>query len=161
MKRVLMKSLVVVVLAMGIGNYLIYLKTGQMPVLAIRDQIDSNGFGSLFPSFSADEIAADARAAAGKVVNQLSPTEPVGEQKVYKWTDAEGRVHFSDKPLVQNAQQIEVDTRNAISAPESSSWAKPKVSANDKAADELSPLEKAKAAAEAMNARTAAQEQSY
>jgi hypothetical protein len=161
MKRLLMKSLVVLVLAIGIGNYLIYLKTGQMPVLAMRDKIDSNGFGDLFQSFSVDNIAAEARAAADKMVNQFSTVEQASDTKVYKWADAAGRVHFSDKPLVQNAEQIEVDTRNAISAPESSSWPKPKVLAEDKVANEPSPLEKARAAAEAMNARATQQEQSY
>lgn len=161
MKRVLMKSLVVLVLAMGIGNYLIYLKTGQMPILAMRDKIDDSGVSALFQSFSADKITADARAAANKVVNQLSTTEPATEVKVYKWTDAEGRVHFSDKPLVQNAESITLDTRNAISAPESASLPKPNISASDKTAAEPSPLEKARAAAEAMNTRAAQQEQSY
>lgn len=161
MKRLLMKSLVVLVLAIGIGNYLIYLKTGQMSVLAMRDQIDGNGFGNLFQSFSIGNIATETRAAADKVVNQFSTAEQAADTKVYKWMDAEGQVHFSDKPLVQNAEQIAVDTRNAISAPESSSWPKPKALADDKAAVEPSPLEKARAAAEAMNARTAQQEQSY
>lgn len=161
MTRLLMKSLVVVLLALGIGNYLLYLKTGQMPVMDVRDKISNHGFGEVFQSFSADRLATDARAAAGKVVNQLSTSEPAHNAKVYKWTDAEGRVHFSDKPLVHNAQQIEVDTRPAISAAESSSWPKSNPLTKDKVVDESSPLEKARAAAEAMNARAVQQEQSY
>lgn len=159
MKRLVMKSLVVVLLVFGVGNYLIYLKTGQTPVLDMRDKISNNRFNDLLQSFSAEKITADARAAADKVVNQLSTTEPT-DTTVYKWTDAEGRVHFSDKPLVQHAQQIEVEMRNAISAPEPA-WPKPTVSTKDTAVGGASPLEKARAAAEAMNVRAVQQEQSY
>jgi hypothetical protein len=171
MKSVLIKALVVVLLAMGIGNYLIYLKTGQMPAMALRDKLSADGFSHLFSSLSVNEMAADTRAAAARVVNQLTPDEPMTEQKVYKWTDAEGRIHFSDKPLVDSAQQIKVDTRKSISDPEPGLLSKTKAlldaqkygaaGAGDTAAAELSPLEKAKAAAEAMNARTLQQEQAY
>lgn len=30
---------------------------------------------------------------------------------VYRWTDAQGQVHFSDKPQVQNAEQVQVKTQ--------------------------------------------------
>lgn len=165
MKRLLVKSLVAILLALGIGNYLIYLKTGQIPISALRDSIGNTG-GDLFPTFSSDNIKAEVRAAANKVVNQLSATEPATATTVYKWTDAEGRVHFSDKPLVQNAQQLEVKIRNAISAPEPSMLSNPDTSLNKSSTDgqlseNASPLEKARAAAEAMNARAAQQEQSY
>lgn len=160
MKRLIMKSLVVLVLIAGIGNYLVYLNTGQMPVLAIRDHLAGKSLGDFLPSVSVDQLATEARSAAGKVVDQFSTAEPDTKVKVYKWTDSEGRVHFSDKPLVQEAQQIAVDTRNAISAPEKSSPTIPKAAATQPAA-EPSPLEKARAAAEAMNNRTAQQEQDY
>ena len=159
MKRLIMKSLVVLVLIAGIGNYLVYLNTGQMPLLAMRDQLAGKGLGGFLPSVSADKLATGARSAAAKVVDQFSTAEPSTEVKVYKWTDGEGRVHFSDKPLVQEAQQIAVDTRNAISAPESSQWAKPESKSEQVSADTSSPLEKARAAAEAMKQRVQQQEQ--
>ncbi len=161
MKRLIMKSLVVLVLIAGIGNYLVYLNTGQMPLLAMRDQLAGKSLGDFLPSVSADKLATGARSAAAKVVDQFSTAEPSTEVKVYKWTDGEGRVHFSDKPLVQEAQQIAVDTRNAISAPETVSQSTPKAAAGTQSAAEPSPLEKARAAAEAMSNRTAQQEQDY
>lgn len=159
MKSLIMKSLMVLVFVAGIGNYLVYLKTGQMPLLAMRDQFAGKSPGDFLPRFSADQLASDAREAAHKVANQLSNEEPAPEVKVYKWTDAEGRVHFSDKPQSQNAQQITVDTRNTLS-PTSTQPATH--SANETAAgDTASPLEKARAAADAMNRRAAQQEQGY
>ncbi len=30
---------------------------------------------------------------------------------VYKWVDAQGNVHYSDKPQVQDAEQVEIESR--------------------------------------------------
>ncbi len=35
--RLLFKALVVLLLAVGVGNYLIYLKTGQFPINSVRE----------------------------------------------------------------------------------------------------------------------------
>ncbi len=158
MKRLIMKSLVVLIFIAGIGNYLVYLKTGQMPLIAIGDTLADKSPADLLPNFSAEELASDARSAAGKVVGQFSSTEPATEVKVYKWKDADGRVHFSDKPQA-NAQQIAVDTRNTLSpaAPQPGSYKTTEAPTGDKA----SPLDKARAAADAMNQRAAQQEQDF
>lgn len=159
MKSLIMKSLMVLIFVAGMGNYLVYLKTGQMPLLAMRDQFAGKSPGDFLPDLSTEQLASDARDVADKVVNQLSDEESGAEVKIYKWTDADGRVHFSDKPQAQNAQQITVDTRNTL-PPVSTQSATHKV--NETAAgDTASPLEKARAAADAMNRRAAQQEQDY
>lgn len=159
MKRLLFKSIVVVLLVFFIGNYLIYLKTGQMPLRDIRERMGDDWMVDLREMFSPDQLATDAKQAMKNVSDQYSEPEPVTPTKVYKWTDANGQVHFGDKPLASNAEQIEVDTRNAISAPEEAvriadqQEVAPKVSAQESA------LDKARAAAEAMKQRVQQQEQ--
>jgi hypothetical protein len=159
MARLIMKSLVVLVLMIGIGNYLVYLKTGQMPLSDMRARMGDDWIVDLRELFSPNQLAADAKEAMKSVSDKASEPETPAPTKVYKWTDANGQVHFGDKPLSSGAEQIEVDTRNAISAPESSRWAKPESKSEHVSADTSSPLEKARAAAEAMKQRVQQQEQ--
>lgn len=158
MARLIMKSLMVLIFITGIGNYLVYLKTGQMPLLAMRDQLADKSPADFLPNLSVDQLAADARTAAGKVADQFSSAEPAAQVKVYKWTDAEGRVHFSDEPQA-NAQQIVVDTRSALSPAEAQPSTRTAIEPTK--GDSGSPLEKARAAADAMNQRATQQELDY
>lgn len=51
----------------------------------------------------------EARAAEEARVSALRPTPPVRSQrKVFKWVDANGRVHFGDAPQSKNAKEIKV-----------------------------------------------------
>jgi len=157
MKGLLFKSIVVVLLVFFIGNYLIYLKTGQMPLRDMRERLGDDWMVDLREQFSSDQLAADAKAAMKSVTDQYSEPEPVAPTKVYKWTDVNGQVHFGDNPAAGDAEQIEVDTRKAISAPEAADinveQPEPKVTAQESA------LDKARAAAEAMKQRAQQQEQ--
>lgn len=163
MKRLLFKSVLVVLLVFFIGNYLIYLKSGQMPLSDMRARMGDDWLVDLrellSDKLSPNQLAADAKQAMKSVSDKVSEPETPAPTKVYKWTDANGQVHFGDKPLSSGAEQIEVDTRNAISAPESSQWAKPESKSEQVSADTSSPLEKARAAAEAMKQRVQQQEQ--
>lgn len=163
MKRLLFKSVLVVLLVFFIGNYLIYLKSGQMPLSDMRARMGDDWLVDLrellSDKLSPNQLAADAKQAMKSVSDKVSEPETPAPTKVYKWTDANGQVHFGDKPLSSSAEQIEVDTRNAISAPESSRWAKPESKSEQVSADTSSPLEKARAAAEAMKQRVQQQEQ--
>lgn len=163
MARLIMKSLVVLVLMIGIGNYLVYLKTGQMPLRDMHARMGDDWLVDLrellSDKLSPNQLAADAKEAMENVSDKVSKPETPAPTKVYKWTDANGQVHFGDKPLASDAEQIEVDTRNAISAPESSGWSKPEPTSEQVATDTSSPLEKARAAAEAMKQRVQQQEQ--
>jgi hypothetical protein len=159
MKRLLFKSIVVALLVFFIGNYLIYLKTGQMPLRDMRERMGDDWLVDLRELLSPDQLAADAKAAMKNVSDQYSEPEPVAPTKVYKWTDANGQVHFGDKPRSNNAEQIEVDTRNAISAPEEAAGIVDQQDAAPKASAQESALDKARAAAEAMRQRVQQQEQ--
>ncbi|HSX50104.1 MAG TPA: DUF4124 domain-containing protein [Cellvibrio sp.] len=162
MFRLLFKSVVVLVLVFAIGNYLIYLKTGQLPLHDMRERMGGDWLVDLRElvsnKLSPDQLAADAKGVMKSVSDQvIEPDTPV-PTKVYKWTDANGQVHFGDKPVTSDAEQIEVDTRNAISAPEQSADRVTSPTPTTKTVSE-SALDKARAAAEAMKQRAQQQEQ--
>lgn len=159
MKRLLFKSFVVALLVFFIGNYLIYLKTGQLPLRDMRERMGDDWLVDLRELLSPDQLAADAKAAMKNVSDQYSEPEPVAPTKVYKWTDANGQVHFGDKPVASGAEQIEVDTRNALSAPEEAASVINRQDTAPQATAQESALDKARAAAEAMNQRARQQEQ--
>jgi hypothetical protein len=166
MKRLLFKSVVVALLVFFIGNYLIYLKTGQMPLRDMRERMGDDWLVDLRElltnKLSSDQLASDAKEVMKNVSDKVSEPEPVAPTKVYKWTDANGQVHFGDKPVASGAEQIEVDTRNAISVPEDADSDiglefAPQATTQQSAQE--SALDKARAAAEAMRQRVQQQEQ--
>lgn len=159
MFRLLFKSVVVLLLVFFIGNYLIYLKTGQMPLRDMRERMDDDWLAGLRDFFSSDQLAADAKAAVKTVSDKVSEPEAPAPTKVYKWTDTNGQVHFGDKPLARGAEQLEVDMRNAISAPEEIPSIIEQQDTAPKASAYESALDKARAAAEAMKQRVQQQEQ--
>ncbi|MGV8835073.1 DUF4124 domain-containing protein [Cellvibrio sp.] len=159
MFRLLFKTVVVLMLVFFIGNYLIYLKTGQMPLRDMRERMGNDWLVDLRELFSPDQLAADAKQAVKNVSDKVSEPEPVAPTKVYKWTDANGQVHFGDRPAVSDAEQIEVDTRNVISAPEETVSVIDQQGAATEAGAQESALDKARAAAEAMRQRVQQQEQ--
>ncbi len=105
---------------------------------------------------SPSQLTADAKKLVNDVADQYGDSSS-GAAKVYKWTDANGQVHFGDAPKSENAQQIEVDLRNAIASPGAATNVA--TESGDTVGAELTPLEKARAAVEAMEARTQQQEQ--
>lgn len=163
MKRLMFKSLVVVLFVFFAGNYLIYLKTGQMPLRDMRERMGDDWLVDLRElvsnKLSPNQLAADARNLAQNISDKVSEPEVSAPTKVYKWTDANGQVHFGDKPVASGAEQIEVDTRNAISAPEEAARIADQQYAAPKTTTQESALDKARAAAEAMQQRAQQQEQ--
>lgn len=162
MFRLLFKSVVVLVLVFAIGNYLIYLKTGQLPLHNMRERMGGDWLVDLRElvsnKLSPDQLAADAKGVMKSVSDQVIEPDTPAPTKVYKWTDANGQVHFGDKPVTSDAEQIAVDTRNAISAPEQSADRVTSPTPTTKTVSE-SALDKARAAAEAMKQRAQQQEQ--
>lgn len=157
MKRLVFKSLTVVLLVFFVGNYLIYLSTGQMPLQDMHKRT-SDWWGNFRESFSPDQLAADAKQVMQKVADKVSEPEPIAPTQVYKWIDDKGQVHFSDTPVVEGAEQIDVETRNVISTPESDAI----IIENEEAPQthvQESALDKARVAADAMKLRVQQQEQ--
>lgn len=151
--RLVFKAIVVVVLAAGIGNYLIYLKTGHMPLRDFSSHLAS-GFANLKEEYAPGQLADKAKKTVeGLTQDEATKTAPT---KVYKWTDTDGRVHYGDKPQSIDAEQVEVKIQNAISPSGQQNTAA--IAEESTQVQEQTPLEKARAAAEAMKARVHQQE---
>lgn len=151
--RLLFKALVVVMLAAGIGNYLVYLNTGQLPLRDFSNRLSSS-LANLKDEYAPGQLADKAK----RTVDGLTQgeTASAASAKVYKWTDANGQVHFGDKPQNAGAEQVEVKIQNAISPPDDQTA---EAAAEEPArAQQQTPLEKARAAAESMKARVQEQE---
>jgi len=159
----------VVLLVFVVGNYLIYLKTGQLPLNDMKARLGSDWLVDLRELMSFDSLSADAKSALKDLKGKYVEPEPIAPVKVYKWTDVDGQVHFGDKPGANTAEQIEVEMRNGISAPERgvspAAGAKGGIVGGESntasPAGGESALDKARAAAEAMQQRNQAQEQVY
>jgi hypothetical protein len=150
--RLLFKSLVVVLLVFGIGNYLIYLKTGHMPVQDLRERWGNDWLVDVQEKYAPDQLSKKVKSAVDDLTHDGS--EKPSPTKIFKWVDDNGQVHYGDKPN-DNAEQVEVNMRNAISPPERSIDA---VADAPQIAPPQTPIEKARAAAEAMKAHTQEQE---
>jgi hypothetical protein len=150
--RFIFKLLVAIVLVLGVGNYLVYLKTGQFPVSTIRENYKGDWLAAIKESFAPGELISEAK----KTVDDLTREEPAkpAPTKVYKWTDANGQVHYGDRPDSAGAEQVEVKIQNAISAPDQPAPAVEKVNG----VSPQSPLDKARAAAKSMESRVREQE---
>lgn len=85
MGKIIVKALIMVGIAVGISNYLMYLSTGKTP------------FSSGMPDLSFD---------APSLGNGSTK-----KQQAYKWTDEKGVVHYSSEapPEMAQAEILEVD----------------------------------------------------
>lgn len=134
--RIAFKILVVLGVVIGISNYVIYLQTGRMPVQEWVKNI------SLKPS----DMASGAKNLGKNVIDQVKPSEPT---KVYKWTDENGVVHYGERAATENAEEVAITDHDVVPVQAESA---------QEGDDNQAPLEKAKAAAEAMKARIKEQE---
>ena len=144
MKGIIIKALVVIGVVIGLANYFIYLQTGRMPVKEWVQKINMNP----------DNLASSAKNLGKDVIDQVKPSEPT---KVYKWTDEYGVVHYGERPVNDAAEEITIKADHNIlptSTPADTVDAASGIDANDQQA----PIEKARAAAEALKARAEAQE---
>jgi hypothetical protein len=161
MKKLLVKSGVVILLGAGIANYMIYLNTGRMPAREFYDSADGDWRAKLSQWWSPEDLLQEAELKLKSATDKYTEREQPASVKVYKWTDAQGRVHFGDRPST-GAEQLEVNIGDTISAPEQT--ASPSRVHRPESSPGLvdeSPLAKARAAAEAMRQHNSAQDSSY
>lgn len=155
MMRLVFKALVVVCLAIGIGNYIIYLKTGRLPASEWKEKLSLEGF-----SLSPTEMLEDTKKATHDALDEhFSGDDKASFTKIYKWTDDNGVVHYGEKPAGTGAQELNVENTRLTIMPATESAGSPAASTpsineNPAAAIESAetPIEKARAAAEAMKA---------
>lgn len=144
MMRLVFKAVVVVVLALGMGNYLVYLNTGKLPLSDWKDKLSLESL-----RFSPTQLFEDTKKATTNVVDEhFSGNEVPITTKIYKWTDENGVVHYGERPARADARELSVDDGNVTFMPatdvaETRSTQVPTETPQ-------TPLEKARAAAEAM-----------
>ena len=98
--KVITRVALLVVVAVAAGNYLVYSRTGQLPV----------------KNWLANWQNGDISRQIKKVVSE--PAGPAQTVSVYKWTDANGVVHYENRP-VKGATLVKVSTDiNVLPPPE-------------------------------------------
>ncbi|MEH6628079.1 MAG: DUF4124 domain-containing protein [Motiliproteus sp.] len=109
MKILIFKAILVVLVALGASNYLIYLQTGKapfdfddlrlpaLPTGLIPTELPKVSFK--LPDISLDSLKSD------------KPTVSAGKDTIYKWVDKNGVTQLSSEPppAQQNAQVLVVD----------------------------------------------------
>jgi len=84
MGKVIFKAVLMLGIVLGISNYVMYLMTGKTPFSQVPDVSISTP--------------------------NLSEMMPKGSERAYKWTDANGVVHYSSEPPPEvEAQVMDVD----------------------------------------------------
>lgn len=89
MKTLIFKAVLMILIMVGISNYLMYIMTGKAPF----------SFGDM--SLNMPEAS----------ISELKSHIPAGKEQAYKWTDANGTVHYSSEPPPENhaVELIHVD----------------------------------------------------
>ena len=165
MKGLLFKCVVAIFLAAGIANYLIYLKTGNMPLVDWKNKIAGLDVSNRLKSFSPKDVLPDAKQSIEKLMPDSLSSSSEAPVKIYKWKDNKGVVHYENRP-VDGAQEMLVDVNSNILKQEGQTiTAKPAATpdehVDDDNVDEQSPIEKARAASELMKKHTESVEQAH
>jgi hypothetical protein len=158
MKGLIIKSLVVVALALGASNYLIYLKTGRLPVDEWRKNWSTQALVDWYEALSFADWGAETRHMRDRLRGS-DDSAGSAAVTVYKWTDAQGQVHYGQQPRA-GAQALEIHPdESAMSA----ATAVPAAAKAQAAAgqDEASVLDKARAAADSMSKHYQEQDKNY
>jgi hypothetical protein len=141
------KSLVAVGLAAGIANYFVYVNTGKVPLADLYER-----WGSGWTS----KVANPTQLLQGttQLLERSVDTGKAVDGVAYRWRDSDGVMHFSDKrPAGVDPSTIE-EVR--IPAP-AMILASPDTDLSPRSTTDTagSPIEKARAAAQALEARSA------
>ena len=99
--------LIVIVLGLGIFCGFIYYKTGNIPVHDWSEQLQHDGFVGTLKKISSGKFVAQAKKMANDVTGSNFATPSAAPVQIYKWTDANGVVHYDNQP-VKGAAQISV-----------------------------------------------------
>lgn len=165
MKGLIFKCVVAIFLAAGIANYLIYLNTGNMPVVDWKNKFSHMDIAGQLKSFSPKNVLSDAKQSIKKLMPTSMSSTNDAPIKIYKWKDNKGVIHYENRP-VDGAQEMLVDVNSNILKQESGGIdAKPADNSdehvNEENIDEQPAIEKTRAASELMKAHTQAVEQAH
>ena len=109
MKKIICKSIALLVVVIGLVNYLVYLKTGQMPV---KEFVSSaRDFSWSLPDMPQISLPESIQ----KLGNSATDMLPENQTRIYKWTDAHGVVHYSEEPPLDiPAQEMLIDPNTNV-----------------------------------------------
>lgn len=146
MMRLIFKALVVVVLAVGLGNYVVYLNTGKLPLSDLKSKLSLSSL-----DFSPTQVFENTKRATTDAVGEhFSSKSETSATKIYKWTDEDGVTHYGERPVGANAQALDVNDGNVTILSIDDSAKAELEEAPPVPGEPQTPLEKARAAAEAM-----------
>ncbi len=101
MKTLIFKSLLLIAIAIGVANYVVYLNTGR----GFIDEVPKLDLSSYLPNKNS--------------VEKAMPRLPSGEEQVYKWVDDNGRVHYSTNKAEADVGSQAVDVDSTLTLVES------------------------------------------
>lgn len=109
-----MKNLLFVVL-MSIAAYngFAYYKTGSLPLRIWGEQVAHNGLLATLKNFSFSRFFDQTKRSVEEVTGVDVPAPPPEKIQIYKWTDAQGVVHYDNKP-VQGAATISINPNKNV-----------------------------------------------
>lgn len=145
MKSAIIKSFMVVFIVIALVHYALYLRTGRLPWGE-----SSPGMPSFSKSLPTSLPSVESLTSGGKT-------------QVYKWVDENGVIHYSQEPPPEEAQaqSLELDPANlnvmAAPVPQEAPASSPVVGGPSSFDDGKTPIEKAREAAELLQARDQAQ----
>ncbi|MES2824250.1 MAG: DUF4124 domain-containing protein [Pseudomonadota bacterium] len=95
-----MKNLLIITL-LGLGLFcgFVFYKTGNVPVQEWSEQLQRDGVMGTFKKISAGQFVAQAKEIVKDVTGDSIITSPATPVQIYKWTDANGVVHYDNQPV--------------------------------------------------------------
>lgn len=108
MKAIAVKSVVILVVVLGLVNYVVYLQTGQMPVIKFAERISD--FSLSLPDMPDVKLP--------ETIKQLGNSTdllPATQTRIYKWTDRQGVVHYGEEPPPDgHAEMLMIDSNTNL-----------------------------------------------
>lgn len=145
-----MKNLfVIIVLGVGLFFGFVFYKTGSVPVQEWSEQLQRDGVAGTFKKISAGQFVAQTKQIVKDVTGDsivISPATPV---QIYKWTDANGVVHYDNQP-VKGATELSINPNaNVVPMEKAADVAPAEQAPSDETKLMMENIEKMRAAKEA------------
>jgi hypothetical protein len=141
--------LLIIVLALGMLGGYIYYKTGKIPVRNWSEQLQHDGFIGTLKKISEGQFVANAKKIADDVTGGTLIESHPEKVQIYKWTDADGVVHYDNQP-VKGAKELSINPNvNVMPMVDAPKPVTPDAAPSDAAKEMMENIEKMNRAKEA------------